>query len=68
MFIGQRVRGMDQRKGLKIAHVYHDSDYSRETLPMLDTQARGSCGMPRDVLHRGTVEVTRERGDCRPRL
>ena len=28
-----------QLKGLKIAHVYHDSDYGRETLPILDTQA-----------------------------
>jgi branched-chain amino acid transport system substrate-binding protein len=38
-FIGQRAGGMDQLKGLKIAHVYHDSDYGRETIPMLDTQA-----------------------------
>jgi branched-chain amino acid transport system substrate-binding protein len=38
-FIGQRVGGMDQLKGLKIAHVYHDSEYGRETLPILDTQA-----------------------------
>ena len=26
-------------KGRKIAHVYHDSDYGQETLPMLDIQA-----------------------------
>jgi branched-chain amino acid transport system substrate-binding protein len=38
-FIGQRAGGMDQLKGLKIAHVYHDSDYGRETIPILDTQA-----------------------------
>ena len=38
-FIGQQVGGMAQLKGLKIAHVYHDSDYGRETLPILDTQA-----------------------------
>ena len=38
-FIGQRVGGMDKLKGLKIAHVYHDSDFGRETIPMLDTQA-----------------------------
>ena len=38
-FIGQRAGGMEQLKGLKIAHVYHDSDLGRETLPMLDTQA-----------------------------
>ena len=38
-FIGQRVSSMDQLKGLKVAHVYHDSDYGRETLPILDTQA-----------------------------
>ena len=38
-FIGQRAGGMDQLKGRKIAHVYHDSDYGRETLAMLDTQA-----------------------------
>jgi len=38
-FIGQQAGGMDKLKGLKIAHVYHDSDYGREPLPMLDTQA-----------------------------
>ena len=38
-FIGQRAGGMEQLKGLKIAHVYHDSDYGQETLTILDTQA-----------------------------
>ena len=38
-FIGQRVGGMEQLKGLKIAHVYPDSDYGRETMPILDAQA-----------------------------
>jgi branched-chain amino acid transport system substrate-binding protein len=38
-FIGQRAGGMDQLKGLKIVHVYHDSDYGRETIPLLDHQA-----------------------------
>jgi branched-chain amino acid transport system substrate-binding protein len=38
-FIGQRAGGMEQLKGLKIVHVYSDSDYGRETLAILDTQA-----------------------------
>jgi branched-chain amino acid transport system substrate-binding protein len=38
-FIGQRAGGMEQLKGLKIAHVYIDNDYGRETMPLLDTQA-----------------------------
>jgi branched-chain amino acid transport system substrate-binding protein len=38
-FIGQQVGGMDQLKGLKIVHVYHDSDQGRETLAILDHQA-----------------------------
>ena len=38
-FIGQQAGGMDQIKGRKIAHVYHDSDLGRETISMLDTQA-----------------------------
>ena len=38
-FIGQQAGGMAQLKGLKIAHIYHDSEYGRETIPMLDTQA-----------------------------
>jgi branched-chain amino acid transport system substrate-binding protein len=38
-FTGQRAGGMEQLKGLKIAHVYHDSDYGRETIPLLDQQA-----------------------------
>jgi branched-chain amino acid transport system substrate-binding protein len=38
-FIGQRAGGMDQLKGRRIAHVYIDNDYGRETIPILDTQA-----------------------------
>ena len=38
-FIGQRAGGMAQLKGLKIAHVYYDNDYGRETLTLLDQQA-----------------------------
>jgi branched-chain amino acid transport system substrate-binding protein len=38
-FLGQRAGGMHQLKGRKIAHVYHDSEYGRETLPILDAQA-----------------------------
>ena len=38
-FIGQRLGGMDQLKGRKIVHVYHDSDYGQETIAILDTQA-----------------------------
>ncbi|HSF33151.1 MAG TPA: ABC transporter substrate-binding protein [Candidatus Tectomicrobia bacterium] len=38
-FIGQRAGGMEQLKGLKIAHIYADNDYGRETIPLLDTQA-----------------------------
>jgi branched-chain amino acid transport system substrate-binding protein len=38
-FLGQRAGGMEQLKGLKIVHVYHDSDLGRETLAILDTQA-----------------------------
>jgi branched-chain amino acid transport system substrate-binding protein len=38
-FIGQRAGGMDRLKDLKIAYVYHDSDFGREPIPMLDAQA-----------------------------
>ena len=38
-FIGQQVGGMEQLKGRKIVHVYYDSDFGRETLALLDTQA-----------------------------
>jgi branched-chain amino acid transport system substrate-binding protein len=38
-FLGQRAGGMDQLKGRKIAHVYADNDFGRETLPILDAQA-----------------------------
>src|SRR5262245_34268695 len=38
-FIGQRAGGMDRLKGRKIAHVYWDNDFGRETLAILDTQA-----------------------------
>jgi len=38
-FIGQRLGGMDKLKGLKLAHVYLENDYGRETLPLLNHQA-----------------------------
>jgi branched-chain amino acid transport system substrate-binding protein len=38
-FIGQRAGGMERLKGLKIAHVYADDGYGRETLAILDHQA-----------------------------
>jgi branched-chain amino acid transport system substrate-binding protein len=38
-FLGQRAGGMEQLKGRKIVHVYHDSEFGRETIPILDTQA-----------------------------
>ena len=38
-FLGQRVGGMDKLQGLKIAHVYRDDGYGRETLSVLDAQA-----------------------------
>jgi branched-chain amino acid transport system substrate-binding protein len=38
-FIGQRAGGMDQLKGLKIAHVHWGNDFGRDTIPMLDHQA-----------------------------
>jgi branched-chain amino acid transport system substrate-binding protein len=38
-FLGQRAGGMEQLKGRKIAHVYFDNDFGRETIPILDHQA-----------------------------
>jgi branched-chain amino acid transport system substrate-binding protein len=38
-FIGQRVGGMEQLKGLKIVHVYVDNEAGRETFPILAAQA-----------------------------
>jgi branched-chain amino acid transport system substrate-binding protein len=38
-FIAHRAGGLDKLKGLKIVHVYHDSDFGREPIPMLDAQA-----------------------------
>jgi branched-chain amino acid transport system substrate-binding protein len=38
-FIGQRIGGMAQLKGRKIAHVYLDNDFGKETIPILDIQA-----------------------------
>jgi branched-chain amino acid transport system substrate-binding protein len=38
-FIGQRVGGMEQLKGLKIVHVHIDNATGWETIPILDTQA-----------------------------
>src|SRR5918999_3611963 len=39
-FIGQREGGMEKLKGKRIAHLYHDSAYGKETIPILDVQAK----------------------------
>lgn len=39
-FIGSREGGMDKLKGKKIANVHHDSAYGKETIPILEAQAK----------------------------
>jgi branched-chain amino acid transport system substrate-binding protein len=39
-FIGMREGGMDKLKGKKIVNLYHDSAYGKETIPILDAQAK----------------------------
>jgi branched-chain amino acid transport system substrate-binding protein len=39
-FIGQKEGGMDKLKGKKIVNLYHDSAYGKETIPVLDVQAK----------------------------
>ena len=39
-FIGQRMGGMDKLKGAKIVNLYHDSAYGKETIAVLDAQAK----------------------------
>jgi branched-chain amino acid transport system substrate-binding protein len=39
-FIGQQEGGMDKLKGKKIVNLYHGSAYGKETIPILDAQAK----------------------------
>lgn len=39
-FIGMREGGMDKLKGKKIVNLYHGSAYGKETIPVLDLQAK----------------------------
>lgn len=39
-FIGQLAGGMEKLKGLRIANLHHDSAYGKETIPVLEVQAR----------------------------
>jgi branched-chain amino acid transport system substrate-binding protein len=39
-FIGMREGGMDKLRGKKIVNLYHDSAYGKETIPVLDAQAK----------------------------
>ena len=38
-YIGMQEGGMDMLKGKKIANLYHDSSYGKETIPILNVQA-----------------------------
>ena len=39
-FIGLLEGGMDKLKGIKVANLHHDSAYGKETIPVLNRQAR----------------------------
>src|SRR6266700_1532097 len=39
-FIGAKEGGMDKLKGKKIVNIYHDSAYGKETISILDAQAK----------------------------
>jgi branched-chain amino acid transport system substrate-binding protein len=39
-FIAEKMGGMDKLKGKKIVNLYHDSAYGKETIPVLDAQAK----------------------------
>ena len=39
-FMGQKMGGMDKLKGAKIVNLYHGSAYGKETIPVLDAQAK----------------------------
>jgi len=39
-FIASKEGGTGELKGLKIAHVHHDSAYGKETIPVLEEQAK----------------------------
>jgi branched-chain amino acid transport system substrate-binding protein len=39
-FIGMKEGGMDKLKGKKIVNIYHDGAYGKETIPVLDVQAK----------------------------
>ena len=39
-FIGAREGGLDKLKGKSIVNLYHDSAYGKETIPILDAQAK----------------------------
>jgi branched-chain amino acid transport system substrate-binding protein len=39
-FIGSKSGGMDKLKGKKIVNLYHGSAYGKETIPILDLQAK----------------------------
>src|SRR5713226_6147137 len=39
-FIGMKEGGMDKLKGKKLVNLYHDSAYGKETIPILDAQAK----------------------------
>jgi branched-chain amino acid transport system substrate-binding protein len=39
-YMGMKAGGMDKLKGKKIVNLYHDSAYGKETIPVLDAQAK----------------------------
>jgi branched-chain amino acid transport system substrate-binding protein len=38
-YLGEKMGGMDKLKGKKIVHLYHDSAYGKEPLPVLEAEA-----------------------------
>jgi len=69
--IGKREGGMDKLKGKKIALIYHDSPYGKESIPMVRERAKmlGFSVMELPVAHPGVeqkatwLQIRKERPD-----
>jgi branched-chain amino acid transport system substrate-binding protein len=56
--------GMDKLKGKKIVNIYHDSAYGKETIPILDAQAK-KYGSPSRTFRWRTPATSRARNGCK---
>ena len=71
-YLGDKDGGMDKLKGKKIVHLYHDSAFGKEPLPVLEALSKGLTAKflhgPQQALHHAQGDERKQLATLLPKL